>query len=1511
MTSPFIRIRGARQHNLKNVDVDIPLGALTVVTGVSGSGKSSLAFDTLYAEGQRRYVETFSAYARQFLDRMDRPDVDAVEGIPPAVAIDRNNTIRSSRSTVGTLTELADHLKLLWAKTGTLHCPGCARPVRRDDAASVVKELLALPEGTKFVLWFGLEMGSGRGPEDAAADLAAAGFTRVLDGDATVDVARDGKGLPKKGKVLVVVDRLVAGRVDSKRLTDSVETAMRAGVGKLGVRVLGAPDAPGTDHLWSDGLHCPYCDRAFKDPTPNLFSFNSPIGACATCHGFGRTVGIDWDLVIPVPRRTIRGGALAPLTIPSAAKTKAQLNLWCRRNGVPTDVPWVDLPEEHRRRILRGDGEWEGMDAYFRYLESKAYKIYVRVQLSRYRGYPTCPDCGGGRLAEEGRAWKVGGRRSPRSARCRSRTRSASSTGSRSGERPAEPPPARRRESARTRAPPPARVRPRPPPPRLPFPAAADSRGGDPRRDPPAARSARRLGALLPHARPPGPHALGRRGAARAPHDRARQPPRRRALRARRAVGRPPSPRQRAPRAAFCGACATSGTRSSSSSTIPRSSAPPTTSWTWAPRPASAGGRVVAQGSPAEVLANETSVTGAFLSGRRRIARPAKRRDLSKKPRVGVKGARAHNLTGIDLLVPLGALTVLTGVSGSGKSSLAHDVFFPALARALGRAEGTPGPHDEVVGASLVSDVVLVDQSSVGRSPRANAATYVGAWDGIRAAFAKTPDARARGHDHPSSFSFNVPGGRCERCKGDGHEKVEMQFLSDVYVPCPECDGKRFRPEILEIRWKGLTISDVLGLTVTDAIERFAEHPKVRAALRPLADVGLGYLRLGQPVSTLSGGEAQRLRIAEALAERRGSKPRVYVLDEPTTGLHLADVEVLLAAIDRLVERGHAVLAVEHHLDVIAAADWVVDLGPEGGPAGGRLVAEGTPETVAAGPGHTARHLRAALEGRGDPDLEAEPALAVAAVAERAAGLAVRPVIAIEGAREHNLKDVDVDDPARRARRRDGALGLGEVHARLRHRLRRGAAPLRRVALALRAPVRGAVAPARRGPGVGDPADRLDRAAHDARLVALDGRDPDRDRALPPPPLHQDRRAPLPRLRPRARGEAARGRSSTGSSRSTAARRSASRRPWSSGARASTARSSRRRRSAGTSRCAWTGASSRRSPCRRSRAGTSTTSRRSSRRVKIEPGKRDALRAALDEALRLGKGNVVVVRKDGSGRALSTGRTCPRDGVTVPEPDPRFFSHNSPRGWCPTCKGLGTRPTIDPDLLPVDEDATLTKGGIPVLGLSHELHVSFVKDAVKTLGVTARTAWKDFDKATRRKLLLGRQGPRRRLQGRRGVSRGVPRRVPRHRDRLARRLRAARALPRLRGSSPASRGRGRARRRHDAPRAPRPLRRPLPRRRRGAASRRSRRGRRRADPARARVAHGVPRARGTRVTSRSSARRPRSPAASRSASASRPRSGARCAAPATCSTSPRSGSTCATTRSCSTRSPTCATAGTR
>ncbi|MHC5012017.1 MAG: excinuclease ABC subunit UvrA, partial [Planctomycetota bacterium] len=973
----FIRIRGASQHNLKSVDVDVPVGALTVITGLSGSGKSSLAFDTLYAEGQRRYVETFSAYARQFLDRCDRPDVEAVEGIPPAVAIERKRPVRGSRSTVGTMSELLDHLKLLWSKVARLICPDCDLEVRSESPGDAASAVDSLPNGTRAILGFELVLDERRKPRDAAEDLRQGGFTRILRGDVVEDLPADGSNLPATGAAFVVADRVVAGRTSRERLVDSFETAFRAGGGRAAVRVPATEEGGAQTLRFSTGLHCASCDRTFRDPTPNLFSFNSPIGACPTCHGFGRASGIDWDLVVPDPARTLEGGAVLPLSMPSARRARSKMLAFCRERGIPTDVPWSAIDAADRRHVLHGDGRWGGVVGFFRRLQKKTYKVHVRVFLARFRGYPPCPDCEGARLAPEGRAWRIAGRSLPevlaldvmaaeRFFRDLSLPEAAGDVANLLV------------EEIRTRL------------------ACLDAvglgylaldrqartlSGGELQRvNLTAAIGTNLVNTLFVLDEPSvGLHARDNDRLVKILHRLCEQG------NTVVVVEHDPAILAAADHVIDLG-----------------------------PRAGEHGGEVVAAGTPARIARSRASLTGAYLSGRRRVEAPRRRRRRKEAPAVGVRGARAHNLRGVDLLLRTGELTVLSGVSGSGKSSLAQDVLHLAVARALGRPEGTPGAHDEVVGVEHIEEVVLVDQGAAGRSSRANPATYAGAWDGIRTLFGSVPAARAEGFT-ASTFSFNVAGGRCERCAGEGLERVEMQFLSDVRVTCPDCGGTRFRPEVREITWEGLTIADVLALTVDRALEVFAARPRIVRALAPLAEVGLGYVRLGQPLGTLSSGEAQRLRLARALSEEARRGARLYVFDEPTTGLHLEDVAVLLRALRRLADAGHAVLVVEHHLDVIAAADRVVDLGPDGGDAGGRIVADGTPARVARGSGHTARYLRA----------HRAPEQAARRLPRRSKSPVVASDIRIRGAREHNLRDVDLDLPRDRFIAVSGPSGSG------------------------------------------------------------------------------------------------------------------------------------------------------------------------------------------------------------------------------------------------------------------------------------------------------------------------------------------------------------------------------------------------------------------------------------------------------------------------------------------------------
>ncbi len=1220
-----IRIRGARQHNLQAVDVDIPLGALTVITGVSGSGKSSLAFDTLYAEGQRRYVETFSAYARQFLERMDPPDVERIEGIPPAVAIERTRPIRGSRSTVGTMSELLDHMKLLWAKIATLVCPGCGREVASETPERAADRIARLPSGLRAVLGFELALGPLRRPTEAAEDLRAAGFTRVLDADDAVrDLDAAASALDGAASAFVVVDRIITGRTGRSRLVDSLETAFRAGAGRARLRVLGRGGEPARDLRFSEGLHCAWCDRAFSVPTPNLFSFNSPIGACETCHGFGRISGIDWDLVVPDPARTLERGAIRPFQTPSKRRHQRRLVAWAHGAGVPTDVPWRDLDEDARRAVLLGRGDWRGVQGVFQKLRRKMYKVHVRVFLARYRGYPPCPDCHGARIGPEGRAWRVGGRTLPEVLAL---------------------------DVARALA----------------FFGDLEPRGAD---EDVAGLLLREIRSRLDCLDAVGLSYLTLDRQARTLSGGEVQRVNLTAAIGTNLVGTlfvldEPS----------VGLHARDGDRLvrmlrrlvDQGNTVVVVEHDPVILRAadhvvdLGPGAGEHGGRVVAQGTAAAIRRTRSSVTGAWLAGRRRFASRPPRKLPRRTPRIGVRGARAHNLQGIDLLLRPGELTVLSGVSGSGKSSLAHEVLYLAMARELGRPEGTPGPHDAVVGARHLSDVVLVDQGAVQRSRRANVATYCGAWDAVRALFGRSEGAKERGFT-PSTFSFNVPGGRCERCQGEGVERVEMQFLSDVEVVCPDCGGTRFRPEVREVRVHGLGIADVLRLTVTEALERLGGVRKIRRALEPLGEVGLGYLRLGQSLATLSSGEAQRLRLAEALAREGPEDRRLYVFDEPTTGLHLDDVAVLVDALHRLADRGHVVLVVEHHLDVMRAADRLIDLGPEGGDAGGRVVADGTPEEVARGDGHTARFLRAAM----DP-----------VTRRRKRPARPPPRIDIAGAREHNLKDVQLSLPRDRFVVVSGPSGSGKstlafdiVFAEGQRRyIETLSAYARQFVGQLSRPdvdhVGGipptvAIEQRRTRGGRRSTVATITEVAHFLRLLYAKAGVPhcpvcDRPlEALDPSRIHDRALAEASGRRLRVLAPVVLGRK--GFHKDVFERLARD----------------------GIAEARVDGAICATDP-------TPTLARYREHDVEavvgvLDPsdGDRRGRRALLDRALERGRGTIALLGDDGRERTLSLHRTCPRDGATVPELDPRFFSHNSHRGWCAECRGLGVVPPEEP-----------------------------------------------------------------------------------------------------------------------------------------------------------------------------------------------------------------------------------------
>ncbi|HEX7891251.1 MAG TPA: excinuclease ABC subunit UvrA [Ramlibacter sp.] len=1082
MSQGSIRIRGARQHNLKNIDLDLHTGELTVVTGPSGSGKSSLVFDTLYAEGQRRYVETFSAYARQFLERMDKPAVDRVEGVPPAIAIDQTNPVRSSRSTVGTMTELNDHLKLLFARAAQLFDRKTALQVRHDTPETIYEQLMERTKTSdpRLVVTFPVELPGGTTPEEVEQWLAASGFTRV---QAEREVATP----TGPRKVLdVVADRFRIQGVEKVRAIEAIEVALKRGSGRVAVYVTGEADAQrhpreggdpglvelaargepntdaldsrlrGNDEVWkfSTGLHCPESDIRYGDPVPSMFSFNSPVGACETCRGFGRVIGVDYGLVIPNDKLTLRAGAVKTFQTPAWSESQDDLMKYAERAGVPRDTPWYKLTAEQKHWVIHGapdyrDGNWSrqwyGVKRFFEYLESKAYKMHIRVLLSKYRSYTPCDVCGGARLKTESLLWRLGSKEDAdavldpakrfmpvgvdwsreqlealpgvslhdlmilpieRLRRFFDRVEPEAEAHAGAGELQAlrllfEEINTRLRylvdvgigyltldRQSRTLS------------------------GGEVQR----INLTTALGTSLVNTL----FVLDEPSIGLHPRDMSRITQAMHRLRDAGntlvVVEHDPAVMVAADRIIDMG-----------------------------PGPGEKGGSIVFDGS-VSALRQADTLTGAYLGARKHVGMGFKRAVTESTPRLVLEGAREHNLRDLHVEFPLQRMVVVTGVSGSGKSTLVQDILAPALRRHFGRATETPGTHDRLLGADHLGDVVFVDQSPIGKTARSNPVSYVGAWDSIREIFANSPLAKQRGYT-ASKFSFNSGDGRCPTCGGSGYEHVEMQFLSDVYLRCPDCDGKRYRPEILEVTIERhaagahaprvLNVADVLELTVSEAAALFSGDRDVIRALQPIVDVGLEYVKLGQPVPTLSGGESQRLKLAGFLAEaaRSGTQSRqgvakkgtLFMFDEPTTGLHFDDIAKLMRALRKLLEGGNSLVVIEHNLDVIRAADWLVDLGPEGGDGGGLVVAEGPPEDVKL---HASSHTAKALRDY-DMTLGVERSAlsekAPAPYAQRSTPNAERPkAIQIVNAKEHNLKNLSVDIPHNKFSVITGVSGSGK-----------------------------------------------------------------------------------------------------------------------------------------------------------------------------------------------------------------------------------------------------------------------------------------------------------------------------------------------------------------------------------------------------------------------------------------------------------------------------------------------------
>jgi excinuclease ABC subunit A len=979
-TENNIVVHGARVHNLKNIDFEVEHNALTVVTGVSGSGKSSLAFDTIYAEGQRRYVESLSAYARQFLERIEKPDVDSIDGIAPAVAIRQKNSTRNPRSTVATSTEIYDYLRLLFARVGRTYCATCGHEVKRDTVDEITDTILGLDPETRVQVVFPLQTPSstpqelakkvprGRKKKGGAPasglteqlktrlfDLRKAGFNRLYQAGQVFEFSTPESLLDINftQPVFMLVDRLTVSAEARTRIVDALETAYRES-GEVIFDLPAHNDQPAQQLRFSHRFECKHCNLRYEEPEPRLFSFNNPYGACARCQGFGNTIDFDLDLVIPDKTKSLGEGAIDPWNKPKYRPVFTEMKRFAKQNDIPLDVPWGELEPEQQEMILCGEGDFLGVRGFFQYLERKKYKLHIRVFLSRYRGYSTCPECRGSRLRLEARQVKINGRNICDVCAMTVEDAAKFFAGVELSAEEAEIA-ERLLEEIRER---------------LRFlndvgleyltldRLASTLSGGEAQRiqlatslgsrlvgtlyvlDEPSiglhSRDTHRLIKILQDLRDLGNTIL--------------------------VVEHDPDIMRTADRILDLG-----------------------------PGAGENGGKLVAAGTYEEILRNPASLTGRYLSDDLRIQIPAVRRQPGAQ-QIKIDNVRANNLKGIDISIPLGMLVAITGVSGSGKSTLLHQVLYQALAEAKQQpvsngARGT-ATWESLEGDQLIDEVVLVDQSPIGRTPRSNPVTYIKAFDAIRDLFASLPEAKKRGFGS-GHFSFNIPGGRCETCQGDGTVTVEMQFLADVELICEECKGTRYKAQVLEVRYRGKNIHEVLNVTVKEALKFFAEAPKITEKLRVLDEVGLGYLRLGQSATTLSGGEAQRMKLAAHLqpaareigrpSSARSDEPRrrrrlLYIFDEPTTGLHFDDVSKLLAAFRRLIDAGGSILVIEHNLEVIKTADWVIDLGPEGGARGGKIVGAGTPETIAKLPGsYTGKYLARVLNGHGSGNGASRP----------------------------------------------------------------------------------------------------------------------------------------------------------------------------------------------------------------------------------------------------------------------------------------------------------------------------------------------------------------------------------------------------------------------------------------------------------------------------------------------------------------------------------------------------------
>ena len=1267
MVDKNIKIFGAKQNNLKNLDVEFETGKISVVTGVSGSGKSSLVFDTLYAEGQRRYVETFSPYARQFLDRMDRPQVDRIEGVPPAIAIDQTNPVRTSRSTVGTMTEINDHLKLLFSREAHLFCRECGREIQADTPQSAwekVVDLAKLHNDPRLYFTFSIKVPSGMDLDEIKQSLAAQGFTKLYH-----------EGISNTQQLEVIADRFRASKAEKTRVIEALETCFKFGKGY--VTVYAQTETEEKAWRFTDQLACPDCNIHYSRPTDATFSFNSPLGACETCRGFGRVIGVDYDLVIPDQSLSLNDGAIKPWNTKTNEDCLKDLKKYAKRDGIRLDVPYRDLTEEEKHWVINGEPgwkgkwtqQWYGVKHFFEWLETKAYKMHVRVLLSRYRNYQECPDCHGARLKPEALLWRVGSKNATNLALEGLPFQPHRPIGAKwSDEQLAAMPGLNLYDLMRL---PLSRL--------LTFFEALKAEG---KMDEAGSLVTEEILSRLRYLVDVGVGylTLERQSRTLSGGEVQRvnlttalgtslvntlfvldEP----------SIGLHPRDMDRINRVM-------TRLRDSGNTLVvvehdPQVMLAADTIFDMGPGPGEKGGQVVFKGRPNDLIKADT-LTGRYLSGRQRINAMHEKRALDSNKAITLSGVTAHNLKNIDVHFPLGGLNVVTGVSGSGKSTLIQNVLVPALMKAKGEPTEAPGAFESLIGHEHIDSVQFVDQSPIGKTTRSNPASYVGAFDAIRTIFAQTDAAKAREYK-PGTFSFNSGDGRCPVCGGNGFEHIEMQFLSDVYLRCSACNGTRYRPEILEITVKRhdkeLNIAQVLDLSVSEACEFFSEDKSVLARLEPLRKVGLDYLKLGQPVPTLSGGEAQRLKIAGFLAEKnsQAKKNDLFIFDEPTTGLHFDDIEKLMQSLQELIDRGNTAIIIEHNLDVINCADWVVDLGPEGGEDGGNVVVEGTLDNLVNHPtSYTGKALKAYRETLSQKVFS--PYFTSDAPNVSPSIVTVPDAIQIRGAKEHNLKNISVDIPHGKFTVVTGASGSGKSTLAFDIVFKEGQ---RRYLESLNAYARSIVQPASK-PDV----DSITGIAPTVAIEQRTSRGGRKSTVATMTELYHFLRLLYVKLGhqycPDCDVEVVPKSFETIFSEILTDYKSQT--LW------VLAPLVMKRKGIYNDLAKWANKKGYKE-LRVDGKFVSTENFPKLARYKdhtielpvvcleVNPNDEKTLKRALQEAITIGKGVISVLDEENTERIFSTHRSCPICARSFPELDPRLFSYNSSMGWCPTCFGTG------------------------------------------------------------------------------------------------------------------------------------------------------------------------------------------------------------------------------------------------